>query len=261
MLSRVLGLLLRYGYLYRRSLAGSMELFFWPVMDLLVWGFLSSYLQRVAAPRAVSYLVGALILWDVLYRCQQAITLAVTEDIWVKNILNVFIAPVRPAELMVATSIVGVFKAAIPGVLLTVLALVLYDFHLLALGAALAPFLASLLLFGWAVGIFTAGLILRFGQSAEALVWGIPFVLQPFSAVFYPVAVLPAWARAIALALPSTHVFEGMRAVVAGEGLRGATLVVAFGLNALYLLAAAFFFAWMLRRVREKGYLGKLGME
>ena len=261
MVSRVLGLLLRYAYLSRRSLARSMELFFWPVMDLLVWGFLSVYLERVAAPRAVSYLVGALILWDVLYRCQQAITLAVTEDIWVKNILNVFIAPVRPAELMIATSIVGVFKAAIPGVLLTVLALVLYDFHLLALGAALAPFLASLLLFGWAVGIFTAALILRFGQSAEALVWGIPFVLQPFSAVFYPVAVLPGWARTVALVLPSTHVFEGMRAVVAGETLRGATLIAAFGLNAFYLLAASVFFAWMLRRVREKGYLGKLGME
>src|SRR5262245_50242647 len=128
--SRILALLLRYGYLYRRSLARSMELFFWPVMDLLVWGFLSAYLQKVAAPRAVSYLVGALILWDILYRCQQAITLAVTEDIWVKNILNVFIAPVRPAELAIATSIVGVLKAAIPGALLTVLALVLYDFKI-----------------------------------------------------------------------------------------------------------------------------------
>jgi ABC-2 type transport system permease protein len=261
MASRVLGLLLRYAYLYRRSLARSMELFFWPVMDLLVWGFLSVYLQRVAAPGAVAYLVGALILWDVLYRCQQAITLSVTEDIWVKNILNVFIAPVRPAELLIATSVVGVFKSAIPRVLLTVLALVLYDFHLLALGAALGPFLASLLLFGWAVGIFTAALILRFGQSAEALVWGIPFVLQPFSAVFYPVEVLPAWARAIALALPSTHVFEGMRAVMAGKGLRGSTLLAAFGLNAAYLLAASLFFGWMLGRVREKGYLGKLGME
>ena len=259
--SRVLGLLLRYAYLYRRSLARSMELFFWPVMDLLVWGFLSLYLQRVAAPRAVSYLVGALILWDVLYRCQQAITLSVTEDIWVKNILNLFVAPVRPAELLMATCIVGLFKAAIPGVLLTVLALALYDFDLLSLGVALAPFLASLLLFGWAVGIFTAALILRFGQSAEALVWGMPFVLQPFSAVFYPVDVLPAWARVIALALPSTHVFEGMRAVLAGEGLRGSTLLVAAGLNGVYLLAAALFFGWMLGRVREKGYLGRLGME
>ena len=124
-LSRIAGLLLRYGYLYRRSLARSMELFFWPLMDLLVWGFLTRYLEGIAAPRAVSYLVGALILWDVLYRCQQAITLAITEDIWVKNILNLFVTPVRPSELLLATSIVGVVKAAAPCVLLTVLAFVL----------------------------------------------------------------------------------------------------------------------------------------
>src|SRR4029450_8253688 len=190
--SRILGLLLRYGYLYRRSLARSMELFFWPVMDLLVWGFLSDYLRRVAAPRAVGYLVGALILWDILYRCQQAITLAVTEDIWVKNILNLFVAPVRPAELLLATSIVGVAKAAAPGLLLTLLALVFYGFDLTSLGFGLAPVLASLLLFGWAVGMFTAALILRFGQASEALVWGVPFLIQPLSAGFYPAAVLPA---------------------------------------------------------------------
>jgi ABC-2 type transport system permease protein len=117
------------------------------------------------------------------------------------------------------------------------------------------------MLFGWAVGLFTAALILRFGQAAEALVWGVPFVLQPFSAVFYPVDAMPGWARAAALTLPSTHVFEGMRAVLSGEGVRGATLATAFSLNALYLGAGAAFFGWMLKRVREKGYLGKLGME
>jgi ABC-2 type transport system permease protein len=109
--------------------------------------------------------------------------------------------------------------------------------------------------------MFTAALILRFGQAAEALVWGVPFLIQPLSAVFYPVAVLPAWLRPVALALPSTHVFEGMRAVLAGEGVRGGTLATAFALNAVYLAAGAFFFRWMLERVREKGYLGRLGME
>ena len=261
MLSRIVGLLLRYGYLYRRSLARSMELFFWPLMDLLVWGFLTRYLESVAAPRAVSYLVGALILWDVLYRCQQAITLAITEDVWVKNIINLFVTPVRPSELLLATSIVGVAKAAAPCLLLTVLALVFYGFDLTSLGLALAPFLASLLLFGWAVGMFTAALILRFGQAAEALVWGVPFLIQPLSAVFYPVSVLPSWVRPLALALPSTHVFEGMRGVLAGEGVSGGTLATAFALNAVYLAVGALFFRWMLERVREKGYLGRLGME
>jgi ABC-2 type transport system permease protein len=258
---RVYALLLRYLYLYRRSLARSMEIFFWPVMDLLVWGFLSTYLQRVAAPAAISYLVGAMILWDVLYRCQQAITLSVTEDIWVRNILNVFVTPVRTSEVLLATSLMGVVKSMVPGVLLVILAYVFYSFDLLVLGSALAPFLVSLLLFGWAVGMFTAALILRFGQAAEALVWGVPFLIQPVSAVFYPVDVLPPWLRVPARLLPSTHVFEGMRHVLAGGGLEASRLAAALALNVAYLAAGAAFFAWMLRRVREKGYLGRLGME
>ena len=127
MTHRVLGLLLRYLYLYRRSLARAMEIFFWPVMDLLVWGFLSAYLQKVAAPGAVSYLLGAMILWDLLYRCQQAITLAFTEDIWTRNILNVFVTPVRTSELLLATSLLGVIKSLTPAVLLVGLAYGLYS--------------------------------------------------------------------------------------------------------------------------------------
>lgn len=258
---RVGALVLRYLYLYRRSLARSMEVFFWPVMDLLVWGFLTTYLRTVAVPQAVAYLVGAMILWDVLYRCQQAITLSVTEDIWVRNILNIFVTPVRTSELLLATCLMGVIKAAVPAVFLGLLAYGLYAFNLLAVGPALVPFLASLLLFGWAVGMFTAALILRFGQSAEALVWGVPFLIQPFSAVFYPVDVLPAGLQWVARALPSTYVFEGMRAALQRGTLDGRLLAAAFGLNLVYLAAAAAFFGWMLERVREKGYLGRLGME
>ncbi len=258
---RIAGLLLRYVYLYRRSVARSMEIVFWPLMDLLVWGFLSRYLQRVSAPAAVQYLLGALILWDVLYRSQQAISLAITEDIWTKNVLNVFVTPVRTGELLAATCMLGVLKAAAPAVLLTIVARVFYGFDLLALGAALVPFFASLLLFGWAVGMVTAGFILRYGQAAEALVWGVPFLIQPVSAVFYPLDVLPTALQWLARLLPSTYVFEGMRAVLLDGRLDGRLLAAALALNVVYLAGGALFFGWMIERGREKGYLGRLGLE
>jgi len=40
-IGRIVGLLLRYLYLYRRSAARVMGVVFWPVMDLLVWGFVT----------------------------------------------------------------------------------------------------------------------------------------------------------------------------------------------------------------------------
>lgn len=261
MTSRIGALLLRYIFLYRRSAARMMGILFWPFMDLCVWGFLTSYLERFAAPSAVTFLLGAVIFWDIFYSAQQAITLSITEEIWARNILNIFVAPVRTWELLVATCLIGVFRATLSATILAVLARLFYGFPLFAIGLPLVPFYFSLLLFGWAMGMFTMALVLRFGQAAEALIWGIPFLIQPISAVFYPIRVLPPWLRPIAKALPSTHVFEGMRAALQTGRVDAGTLVAAVALNAVYLAAAAAFFGWMLGRVREKGYLSRLGLD
>lgn len=261
MWTRVEALVLRNLYLYRRSLARAMEIFFWPVMDLMVWGFVTVFLKRFDVPNAVLFLIGAMILWDVLYRSQQAITLGLLEEIWVKNVLNVFVSPAGALELSLATCIVGAIKTAVTVVVLATLAYVGYAFNLFDLGLHLLPFLASLLLFGWAVGMMTSALIIRFGHAAEALTWGVPFLLQPLSAVFYPVDVLPPWLRVVSLLLPSTHVFEGMRAVLVHGTVQVTTIALALLLNAVYLGIGAAFFAWMVRQARQRGYLSRLGME
>lgn len=258
---RVSALLMRYLYLYRRSAARIMGVVFWPVMDLLVWGFLTTYLERMTLPSSVLFLVGAVIFWDVFYSAQQAITLSITEEIWARNILNVFVAPVRTFELLLATSLVGVLRATASALVLALLAKLFYSFDLFAVGLALVPFYFALLLFGWAMGMFTMALVLRYGQAAEALIWGIPFLVQPLSAVFYPVKVLPVWLQPISKLLPSTHVFEGMREALATRALDSRSLVAALALNVVYLAAGAAFFGWMLERVRVKGYLSRLGME
>ena len=261
MWTRIGALLLRYLYLYRRSLARSMEIFFWPVMDLLVWGFVTAYLASVSAPKPVLFLIGAVIFWDVFYRSQQAITLSLSEEIWVRNLLNVFISPVRVPEIVLATCLLGLIRATASASVLGVLAYVFYAFDLTVLGPAMVPYFASLVLFGWAVGMCTMALILRFGHATEALIWGTPFLLQPISAVFYPVSVLPPWLQTIAKLLPSTHVFEGLRAALQTGHAELGRLVPAFALNVVYLALGGFFFGWMLTRVREKGYLGKLAMD
>jgi ABC-2 type transport system permease protein len=258
---RISGLLLRYFYLYRRSAARIMGILFWPVMDLLVWGFLTAYLERMVLPTAVVFLLGGVIFWDVFYSSQQAITLSITEEIWVRNILNIFVAPIRVAELLVATAIVGLARATVSATILALLAWGLYSFNIGAIGLALVPFFFALVLFGWAMGMMTMALVLRFGQAAEALIWGIPFLIQPLSAVFYPVEVLPRWLQPIAKAIPSTHVFEGMRQALKTGTVETGSLAAALALDVAALILGALFFAWMLSSVREKGYLSRLGME
>jgi ABC-2 type transport system permease protein len=257
---RISAIMLRHLYLYRRNIARSGEIVFWPVMDLLMWGFLTAYLERHMVSGAVAYLLGAMIFWDVLYRSQQAITLTLTEEIWVRNLLNIFITPISMAELLVAMCGIGVLRTAVSTAFLSLMAYLLYAFDMLAIGFALLPFWINLMLFGWAVGMVTMALVLRFGRAAEALVWGVPFLLQPISAVFYPLDVLPVWMQGVALGLPSTYVFEGMRTVLRSGVVPLDQLALALGMNCVYLLGGAAIFGCMLRQTRQRGYLSRLGM-
>ncbi len=260
---RIEALVLRYTYLYTRSVPRVAEMFFWPVMDLLVWGFITVYLQKLGhqVPGAVTFLLGSMIFWDILYRAQQAVTISFLEDIWARNLLNIFVSPVHVGEFIAATYVVGFVKILITVGVLAGLALGFYSWNLFDMGFSLIPLFANLLLMGWAVGMVTTALIMRWGQSAEALAWGIPFLIQPVAAVFYPLSVLPGWLQPIALAIPATHVFEGMRQVLRGEGLSLHYLVWAFALNVIYLVVAAAFFRHMFNVAREKGLLAKLGTQ
>lgn len=259
----VAGLILRQTFLYRRSMPRILEMVFWPVMDLLVWGFVTVYLHQInpGVPGTVTFLLGAMIFWDIIYRSGQGVTMSFLEDVWTRNLLNVFVAPVRIAEFLAASFLVGMCKITVIVALLAVLAAVFYDFHILQMGFNLIPFFANLLLMGWAMGMVTTGLILRYGQAVEALAWAIPFLIQPLSAVFYPVSVLPPVLQAVARAIPSTYVFEGMRTILTGGPLPVNDLILALALNGVWLAGAALFFRLMFASARQHGYLAKLGTQ
>ncbi len=261
--SRIGALIQRHLYLYKRSLPRIMEIFFWPLMDLLVWGFITVYFQRsnIALPRFVTFFLGALIFWDILYRAQQGISISFLEEVWSKNLLNLFVSPMRPCEFLAALMTISVGKMLTAGGASALLAWIFYDFNLFLVGLSLIPFVFNLLVMGWAIGIISMSLILRYGQEAEVLAWGLGFLIQPFSAVFYPVSVLPVWVQPIARMIPASHVFEGMRSVLETGEIPYESLMKATMLNGVYLALAIFFFYYTLAVVKEKGLLIHRGTE
>ena len=262
--SRILAIFQRYAFLHKRSLIRLFDIGFWPVMDLLIWGFVMRYVQQAAEgplSQTIVFLAGTLIAWDIHYRGQQAVTISLMEEVWTRNIVNILIAPLRLVEWVTASFLYGALKVVVITILLALVAKALYAFDLLRIGWAFLPLSASLLLFGWAIGLSTSGLLLRYGYAAEALIWGIPFLVQPFSCVFYPLESLPSWAQTIARMLPSTYAFEGLRQAMRGEPIAGSVWMAVIGLNACYLLAGAGFFTLMFRKARAAGRLGRLGQD
>lgn len=258
---RITSYTMRYLYLYKRSLPRLMEVFYWPLLDLLLWGFVGIYLARYrgALPDFITFFLGALILWDILFRSQQGISISFLEDIWSRNLLNIFVSPLTPFEYVASLLIMSVIKLLLASSLMVLLAYIMYSFNVFSIGFALIPLAANLIIMGWSIGIITAAIILRYGQEAEVLAWGIAFLFQPISAVFYPVNVLPWWLQKVAWCVPASHVFEGMRGVISGGAFPAGELITAVGINVVYIAASVLFFSWNFRAVKRKGLLVKVG--
>jgi ABC-2 type transport system permease protein len=179
-------------------------------------------------------------------------------ELWSRNLMNIFVSPISVWEYIVALMIFGLMKVTFIAVLMWTITLALYKVNLLMIGPALVPLSLALILFAWAVGTIITSIVLRFGQGAESIAWMIAFFLQPFGAIFFPLSVYPQWLQQILWWIPLPHVFEGMRSVFAGNGLPLGHLRWAFGLDAIYLVAAFIIFGYMFERARDRGFLMKL---
>ncbi len=260
-LHRILALASRHLMLYKRSPQRIMEIIYWPVLDVVLWGFITLYLNRYQSglPSVVAFFLGALILWDILFRAQQGVCISFLEEIWSRNLLNLFVSPLRPIEFLASTMLISIAKVILSSAATVLLALLLYDFNIFTIGLSLVPFVLNLILMGWAIGVFTTAIILRYGQQAEVLAWGLVLLFMPVSAVFYPVSILPSFLQGIAKFIPASHIFEGMRTVITGGVFPARELFWSLGLNVLYLIVSLNFFFWMFGVVKRRGLLVRVG--
>jgi ABC-2 type transport system permease protein len=258
---RIGAMVLRYWYLLRSSWPRLLELIYWPAVQMMMWGFLQLYIANNAGffARAGGTFIGAVLLWDMLFRGQLGFSISFLEEMWARNMGNLMISPLRPLEFIAALMIMSIVRLAIGMVPVTLLALTFFDFNIYGLGLALAAFFMNLILTSWSIGILVSGIVLRNGLGAESMAWTIMFLLLPLTCVYYPVGTLPAALQIVAWTLPPTYVFEGMRAALIEHTFRADLMLHALALNAVYFVAAAFAFFALLGSARRNGSLLQSG--
>jgi len=261
--SRMGAVMLRQIFLLRGSPVRLLPMIAWVAIDIVLWGFITRYLNAVTGPRVnfTASILGAVLLWDFLARVMQGVTTAFFEDVWSRNFLNIFATPLRVSEYLAGLVLTGVGTSLLGLAAMMALATTAFGLSFLAYGAALAPFVLVLFLFGIALGIFGAAIVLRFGPASEWLIWPIPSLLSPFVGVFYPLATLPGWMRAVGHALAPSYVFEGMRAIVGGGPAPWGQLALGGALAAAYLLAACATFAAVWRHAIRTGLIARYSAE
>jgi len=254
---RVFAMVLRHWYLLRSSWPRVLDLIYWPTVQMLMWGFLQLYVAQNSSffTRTAGTFIGAVMLWDILFRGQLGFSISFLEEMYARNLGNLMMSPLRPVEFVAALMIQSIIRLAIGLVPVSLLAIGFFGFNLWGLGLALAVFFINLILTSWAIGILVSGILLRHGLGAENMAWTFMFLFLPITCVYYPVAVLPSWLQVFAWMLPPTYVFEGMRALLIEHTFRGDLMLQAFALNAVLFAAGVLGFLVLLKSARREGTL------
>ncbi len=255
---RIFGVFLRYLYTLKKGLLGLADLFYWPLVDILLWGLASVWIQSQSEVHNLPLiLMTALIFWQIAWRGSIDISSNLLQEFWHRNLLNLFSTPLKLSEWIAGLILLCLCKLMITIAFGALVVFILYSLNVFTIGWTFLPFAASLLIFGWSLSFISASAIILWGHRIEMFAWMIAYVFAPFSAVFYPIETLPEWARVISWCLPTTYIFEGMRSVLKTGEFPVEYFWISIGLNILYLAGTIRLFTLMFEKSRERG-LGRL---
>lgn len=257
---RISALILRYLYLLRSSWPRIIEIAYWPTMQMVIWGFVSQHFSS-SSPEltAGGILISVVLVWDCLFRSHISYTLSFLEELWSRNLGNLFVSPLRPAELIAALASISMMRTLIGMLPAALLAIPFFEVSVFEMGFPLLGFFLNLVLTGWAISQFVTGILIRYGLGAESLTWVLPFLIAPFSCIYYPLATLPDWMQSFAVFIPTTYVFEGMRALLINEVFRTDLMMKSFALNLVYLVVGVYIFFLSFQAARRHGLLLQSG--
>ena len=253
-MTRIRGVFLRYFLSLFRGSHFLADLFYWPFVDILLWGLTSVWIQRQHnIPQLPLILMTGLIFWQVTWRGSVDISVSLLQEFWNRNLVNLFSTPLKISEWSIGIILMCLFKLSITITFGAVMVYLLYALNVFTLGWAFLPFAASLLCFGWAIGFLASSAIIYWGTQMEAFAWMIAFIFAPFSAVFYPIDALPSWAQGIGWCLPTTYIFEGMRMILSLGAFPTSYFFMSILLNICYLFLSYSLFRFMFEKSRAKG--------
>lgn len=259
-IQRIYAIVMRNLYIWPRGIERFMWTVGWPLLDLLVWGITTSYLQKNfnLTPSFMTIILGGIIFWGIVSRVQLELSITFLEEIWNRNLINIFSSPLSIGEFIAAAIILGIIKFLISAAILVSVALVFYKFNIFVFSWYLPLLFLNLIIFGWAFGFFVIGLLMRFGRNMEEFAWSFIYFFQPFVCIYYPLSSLPGWAQFIGKMLPPTYVFEEMRRFMINGTIRTENILFSFLLNIFYMTFALIFLKFMFEQARETGRLTKL---
>lgn len=256
-LRRVRAIVKRQLFVQKRAPHRWFDMVVWPIVDTVLWGSIGLFVdqQGGATQSGTPFMLSGILLMHVVYQANISMATGFMDETWSRNIMNVMVSPIREIEYALALAWVSLIRLTIGLSSVAVAAAGLYAFNVTSAGLGLVPVIAILMLTGWCVAMIVIGLVLRYGDGAEILAWGILFIVIALSGAFYPPEALPGVLRPISYLLPSTHAFDAARDLLSGQPVPWGRLgLSAAGLLAVIPLCVAYALR-MLKVFRLRGYV------
>lgn len=254
-ITRIYGMVIRHFYNLRRSFDRLSDVFYWPVLDIIIWGLTGFYFVSFAPNSSlyITAIIGAVLLWIIPWRAQNEISINVLVELWDRNLSHIYVAPLKFSEWIISLIIVGIVKGLISLTFASLVAYFLYKVNILIYGWYLIPLIVLLFMFGWSIGFVVASVVLRFGSRIQTLAWTVPWAAAPFSAIYFPVSILPHWGQIISKVLPSSYVYEVARGIVFKHTVNWNYLLISFVLDIIFFSLSVILFKWSFKKALARG--------
>ena len=258
---RMFALSLRHLYLIKGSFPRILDLIYWPTIQIILWGFISKFFTMYSEyyNNTIGVILSCAILYDFLFRSSISFNMLFLEEIWSRNFTNLFVAPIKVNEIIIALTSTALIRTMIGIIPAIIIMSPLFGVSLLKLGPSLFLLFLSLYLFGTTLGLLVTSGLLRFGPAFENTAWSSLFLLAPLGCVYYPIEILPDWLQTIAKSLPLVYIFEETRSILVNDVVNYKNIVTALALNCFYFIGSIFVFYLAFYGARKKGTLLNMG--
>lgn len=251
--SRVLALVKRNLTLTYRGFDPLYDLFYWPIFDLMLWGFTSRWVDAPDKAHVSLIWLTGVVFWQGCVRANLDVPLTFLTELWSHNLVTLFASPLKLREFVAAAMIMGCINTVAVVAFGCTMAYVMYGINILSIGWVLVPVFLLLLQSGWVFGFLSAGCIAAGGLKVQKIIWVLGWFFGPFSAIFYALSSLPDWAYAVSLCVPMSYLFEGLRLYATTGANPTQPFLMTFTLNILYGAATLYFLVAMFRRSKVTG--------
>ena len=109
---RIWALVLRHLMSWPRSPERIADAFWWPTMNIAIWGLVNMYLQQKTGNGTffATLFLGGLIMWTMVIRSQEEMGMLFLQEAWDRNLLNIFSSPITMTEFSIATILLATLK-------------------------------------------------------------------------------------------------------------------------------------------------------